>query len=324
MYIFHSLSDFPMLDYAIVTSGTFDGLHLGHQKIIERLCQIAKERQGKTVVITFFPHPRMILSSQEVKELFTLDEKINFLEKLGVDYLLVLPFTPEFSQMSPDEFVQKIYLQTLHTKYLVIGYDHRFGKNRAGGLDFLLENQQKYDFEIEEIPQHDIENIGISSTKIRQALQNGNVEIAQQYLGRAYTLQGEVIKGNQIGRTLGFPTANVLVKEPYKLIPKVGIYAVMCFLEDNTYSENTSHNQKSILFQKKAYKGMCYVGYRPTLENEKLELRIEVNIFDFEENIYGKILKIAFFKFVRDDQKFNSLEEMTAQIQKDKILIMNF
>ncbi len=301
MLVFHSLSGFPVLDYAVVTSGTYDGVHLGHQKIIKRLCEIAKEKQGKTVIVTFFPHPRMVLSAgkYEVKELFTLPEKIFFLEKLGVDYLLVLPFTSEFAQMSPDEFVQKIYINTIQTKYLVIGYDHRFGKNRGGGLDFLLENKEKYQFQIEEISRQDVDNMGISSTKIREALLNGNIEIANQYLGHPYILEGEVMKGDQIGRTIGFPTANIYPKEPYKLIPKQGIYAVKAILQEKTYN------------------AMCYIGNRPTISGEN-SLRIEVNIFDFAEDIYGKTLKIAFLAFIREDKKFDSLAEMTAQIQKDK------
>lgn len=314
MRVIHALSDFPMLDYAVVTSGTYDGLHTGHQKIIKKLVEIAQQKQGKTIVITFFPHPRMVLSQgkNEIKELFTLEEKISFLENLGVDYLLVLPFTNDFSQMSPDDFIQKIYINTLKTKYLVMGYDHRFGKNREGGLDFLLKNQQKYNFEIEEIPRHDIENIAISSTKIREAIAKGEVEIAKQYLGYNYSLKGKVIKGDQIGRTLGFPTANIFVKESYKLIPKAGIYAVKAFLE-NEKNQNL--------------KGMCYIGNRPTLEKStgeaKTEKRIEVNIFDFEEEIYDKILKIEFLGFVREDKKFDSLTEMTAQIQQDKKIILD-
>jgi riboflavin kinase / FMN adenylyltransferase len=299
MQIFHNTQDFPHLPFAVVTSGTFDGVHIGHQQILQRIIQIAKENNGQSVVITFFPHPRMFFG-QDVKLLNTLEEKISLLKKTGIDYLLVLPFNHELSNLSAEEFIQKIYIQTTQAKKLVIGYDHHFGKGREGNFEFLQKSISEHPFDIEEIPEQDIDQIAISSTKIRNALLQGDVQTASKYLGSAYQMKGLVVKGDQLGRTIGYPTANIHIEENYKLIPYDGIYAVKVYIENSEYG------------------GMLYIGNRPTLQNPS-EKRIEVNIFDFEEDIYGKTIQIEFIDFIRPDAKLSGLEALQMQLAQDKI-----
>lgn len=300
MKVHQGLSEFQSLDCAIVTSGTFDGVHIGHQKILNRLKEVAKEINGETVVITLHPHPRIVLSKgkTDLKLLSTLDEKIQLLTQQGIHHLVILEFTSNFSQMSPEDFIEHIY-QKIGTKRLVIGYDHRFGKNREGGFDYLQARASQFDFEVEEIPRHDIDSVGISSTKIRNALLAGDIQTANQYLGSLYTLSGEVMHGDKIGRTLGFPTANLKSSEIHKLIPADGIYAVKI-------QHQTTH-----------YKGMLYIGTRPTLEDNTR--KIEVNIFDFNQDIYGEILNISFVEKIRNDAQFVSLEVMKEQLKQDGI-----
>ncbi len=300
MQVYQGLGDFSHPNFSIVTSGTFDGVHRGHQKILARLREISQEKKGEIVLITFWPHPRLILGkgAQDLKLLNTIEEKIELLKKYGVNHLVILPFTQEFSQLSPEEFIQKIYIQGIGTQKLVIGYDHRFGKNRAGGLAYLQENLQKYPFSVEEISRQDIDEVGISSTRIRNALLEGEIHTANQYLGDPYTLQGEVVHGDKIGRTLGFPTANIAIAEAYKLIPADGIYAIRASVKN------------------KEYQGMLYIGSRPTL-SEQAQRRIEANLFDFEEDIYGEKMRIWFVAKIRGDQKFESLSQMQLQLQED-------
>ena len=304
MKIYHGLDQFTKPDFAVVTSGTFDGVHIGHQTIISRILEISQKHQGECVVITFWPHPRVVLSqgNTELRLLTSLEEKAELLAKSGVDHLLVLPFTNEFSQLSPEEFIQKIYIQGVGTHKLVIGYDHRFGKNREGGFDYLQQNAKKYPFTVEEIPRQDIDNVGISSTKVRKALQSGDVALANQYLGYTYSLTGSVVHGDKLGRTIGFPTANLNIEEAFKLIPADGIYAVKVHL--NSAEE---------------YLGMLYIGKRPTLEGN-FENRIEVNILDFNKDIYGAKLRLSLIEKIRGDAKFESLEAMQVQLKKDEEL----
>ncbi|HEY1056637.1 MAG TPA: riboflavin biosynthesis protein RibF, partial [Emticicia sp.] len=228
MKVYYNLSDFKPLENAIVTSGTFDGVHLGHQKILQILRETTEASRGESVVLTFWPHPRMVVSqdSQSLKLLSTVDEKIELLEKQGVNHLLIVPFTREFSELSSEEYVQKILIDTIGTKKLVIGYDHRFGRNREGSFQYLEDNSERFGIEIEEISRQEIEDLVISSTKIRESLLEGNVKSANDLLGRHYSFSGIVVKGRQLGRTIGFPTANVQVSESYKLIPTNGVYAV--------------------------------------------------------------------------------------------------
>lgn len=285
---------------AVVTSGTFDGVHVGHQKILTRLKEEAQRIGGETVVITYWPHPRLVLKpwDQSLQLLSTFPEKANLLEEFGIDHLVKIPFTKEFAHMSPEEYISIILAERIQTKKIIIGYDHRFGKNRSGGLEELHEFSEKYGYEVEEIPRQDIDEIGISSTKIRRALEIGDVQQANTYLGRDYTITGHVVHGNKIGRSLGFPTANISVKENYKLIPSDGIYAVRVCHEYNKYH------------------GMLNIGNRPTIGGDNKT--IEVNIFDFDSDIYESEITLEFVDLIRKEIKFNSLDELKKQLAADK------
>jgi riboflavin kinase / FMN adenylyltransferase len=300
MNVYYGIKDFTKLDNAVVTSGTFDGVHLGHQKILNRLNEVAVETNGESVVITFYPHPRSVISpdNQTINLLSTLDEKIELLEKSGVNHLVIIPFTREFSELSSEEFIQNILIEAIGTKTLVIGFDHRFGKNREGGFDYLKENKARYGFEIEEIPRHDLENVGISSSKIRKALNEGDVPTADHFLGRNYSISGVIVKGKQLGRTIGFPTANIQVREIAKLVPADGVYAV------------------KVYYREEEFGGMLNIGNRPTVDGTFKT--IEVNIFDFDREIYGETLKVEFLQKIRNEQKFNGLDELKGQIAIDK------
>lgn len=300
MKIYYNLTDFEPLSNATVTIGTFDGVHVGHQKILQILRETAQNSNGQSVVLTFWPHPRMVVSqdSQVLKLLSTIDEKIELLEKQGVDHLLVIPFTREFSELSSEDYVRNILIKGIGTKKLVIGYDHRFGRNREGGFEYLKANATEFDISIEEIPRQEIDNLTISSTKIRQALLEGQVLPANELLGRNYSFTGIVVKGRQLGRTIGFPTANVQVSETYKLIPANGVYAVKTFVRGHWYS------------------GMMNIGNRPTVDG--IGRTQEVNIFDFDDDIYGETLIVELIDFIRNEQKFNGIDELKEQILKDK------
>ncbi len=285
---------------AVVTSGTFDGVHVGHQKILNRLREVANQNDGETVMITYWPHPRMVLKplDNSLKLLSTFPEKANLLETYGVDHLVKIPFTKEFSQMTPEEYIRIVLHDRIKTSHIITGYDHRFGKNREGGLEDLIQYAEKYEYEVEEIPRQDIDEIGVSSTKIRKALESGDVYLANQYLGRPYTVTGLVVKGQQLGRTLGFPTANISVKENYKLIPADGIYAVkVC----NKYRKRD---------------GMLNIGHRPTVGGE--HKTIEVHIFDFDDDIYNSEISLEFIEHVRQEVRFDSMDDLKLQLRKDE------
>ena len=301
MKIYYSIDDFSCLDYAVVTSGTFDGVHIGHQKILGRLKEIAEKFNGETVVITLWPHPRLVLKPEDrsLKLLNTFEEKAELLKEQGIRHLLRIPFTREFSQISSTEFISKILVQVIGTRKLVIGYDHRFGKNREGSFEELKRNGPAYGFDVEEIPRQDVDHVAVSSSKIRHALEEGDVETAAHFLGRPYSLSGRVIKGDQLGRKLGFPTANIDVDSHYKLIPAEGIYAAR------------------IEHERRSYGGMLYIGNRPTVDGSTRS--IEVNIFGFAQDIYGQNLKVSFIKFLRGDVKFNDLESLKQQLQEDQL-----
>jgi riboflavin kinase / FMN adenylyltransferase len=301
--VYYKISDFKALGNAVVTSGTFDGVHLGHQKIINRLIEIADSNQCETVVITFWPHPRLVISpnTEDFKLLNTIDEKIVLLERMGVDHLLILPFTREFSELTSEQYIEDILINGIGTKILVIGYDHRFGRNREGGIDYLVKHSHRFKIQIEEIPRQEIENITISSTKVRNAVQNGEVEAARDLLGRNYSFSGVVVKGRQLGRTIGFPTANVQLAKNYKLLPRNGVYGV------KTQLRGQSHY------------GIMNIGNRPTVDGTGRTQ--EVHIFDFNDDIYGENLDVELLFFVRDEQKFDSLNELIKQIETDCNLV---
>ncbi len=303
MKVYCGTKEFTPLPYAIVTSGTYDGVHFGHQRILQRTVALAymyRQEKAESVLLTYHPHPRLVLfpEQKDLKLLTTLDEKIELAAQFGIQHFLIIPFSKDFAAQSSQEFIENILVKTINTKKLVIGYDHKFGKNREGSFEYLQAHQKEIGFEVEEIPAQEIDEIAVSSTKIRKSLEEGNVELANHYLRYSYYVSGLVVKGNQIGRTIGFPTANLQV-EPHKLIPEEGIYAVWV------------HCNQEI------YKGMLYIGRRTTLGND-LERTVEVNIFDFANDIYGQTVRLQFVKRLRGEQKFESLTAMQAQLARDK------
>ena len=303
MIVHRGLDDLLPLPNAVVTSGTFDGVHRGHQTILNRLTEITRGNggsPGESVLITYWPHPRTVVSndSQDLKLLTTLDEKIDLLERAGVDHLVVIPFTRSFSQLSSEEFIRQVLIDKIGTKKLVIGYDHRFGRDRQGGFDYICAHQSDYGFEVEEIPRQDIEAVGVSSSKIRTALDEGNIYTANLFLGRQYSLTGTIVKGRQLGRTIGFPTANLQVDDPLKLIPANGVYAV------------------DVLYGDQLLGGMLNIGYRPTVAGT--HQTIETYIFDFDKDIYGEHLTLRLREYLRPEQKFEGLPALVAQLKQDE------
>lgn len=300
MQIHQGIAAFPPGIRAIVTSGTFDGVHLGHRKIISRVNELARQHQGQGVLLTYWPHPRMVLdpNSSDLKLLSTLDEKAELLAACGVDHLVVLPFNRDFSLQSSHDFIERILVSGLHTHTLVMGYDHRFGRNREGGFEYLTENAPQYGFAVEEIPRQDIDHLAISSSKIRQALLSGEVLTATALLGRPYELTGTVVKGRQLGRQLGYPTANLEIPEAFKLIPSDGIYAVQ------------------VRWHNYWYGGMLSIGTNPTVDGT--HRTVEVNLFDFDSEIYGEKLTLRFIGWLRPHIKFDSVPALVTQIGADK------
>jgi riboflavin kinase/FMN adenylyltransferase len=301
MKVYHGLTNLPAIRNAIVTQGTFDGVHVAHQAILERLKEIAKQYKGETVVMTFEPHPRMVLHPEDhgLRLLHTLEEKIQALDKAGVDHLLVIPFTREFSRLSSLQFIRDIIVNQLHTKVLVIGYNHRFGKNREGTFTHLREYASLYGFEVEEIPEQDVDHVSVSSTRIRKALEEGDIPSATKYLSRHYSLQGSVLHGKQLGRQIGFPTANIHVSDQNKLIPADGVYAVKVIINNHSYA------------------GMLNSGYRPTVDGTSHS--IEVHLFDFNEDIYNQPITVEFVEKLRDEKKFSGIDELKTQLERDKL-----
>ncbi|MGF1533529.1 MAG: bifunctional riboflavin kinase/FAD synthetase [Bernardetiaceae bacterium] len=302
MNVYLGLGQVPALPSTIVTSGSFDGVHQGHQTILERLVSIQQGAPDcQTLVITFDPHPRQVLQPDKPLVLLsTLPEKIERLRLAGINHLLVLPFTKAFARTRSEEFIEDILIRCLRTQHLVIGYDHRFGHNREGSFAYLQAHAERYPFLIEEIPRQTIDAVGVSSTRIREALRQGDPETAQRYLGYPYTLTGRVVKGQQIGRQIGFPTANLAVDDPHKLVPADGIYAV------------------ELTHQQNRYQGMLSIGLRPTIGND-LKRTIEVNIFDFQEDIYGQSLTLHFIAYLRREEKYADLSALKAQLYRDRL-----
>lgn len=298
--VYTNIEDFKSIPNPVVTTGTFDGVHLGHQKIISRLKEIAKTENGETVLLTFYPHPRMVLfpDDNELKMLNTQQEKIALLEQYGIDHLIIYPFTKEFSRLTSVEFVRNILVNTIQTKRLVIGYNHHFGRNREGSFEHLKEYGPLYGFDVEEIPAKDIDSIEISSTKIRNALLSGDVKTANNYLGHNFSITGKVVGGKKLGRTIGYPTANIDINDKYKIIPADGVYAV------------------NVIHDGKIFEGMLNIGNNPTVEGKGRS--IEVNIFNFDKEIYGDDATIIFIERLRDEVKFNGLEQLKEQLSKDK------
>jgi riboflavin kinase/FMN adenylyltransferase len=299
MNIYEGVEHFGPVKNPVVTSGTFDGVHLGHQKILKRIRELADEINGETVLISFWPHPRMVLYPNEhnLRLLTTFEEKTKLLRNLGIDHLLTIPFTKEFSELSSEQFIKNILVDKIQTRKLVIGYDHRFGKNREGSFEFLKSNIGLYNFDLEEISREDVDSVGVSSTKIRKALEEGKVNVANEFLGRDYELNGIIIKGQQLGRSIGFPTANVHITHDYKLIPCDGAYAVKVDVEGKTYS------------------GMLNIGNRPTVNGSSQT--IEVHLFDFNGDLYDKRISVFLKSYLRPEFKFSGLESLQNQLEKD-------
>lgn len=301
MKVFYDLKDLPKFNNAVITIGSFDGVHYGHQQILERINHLARDVEGESIVITFHPHPRLVIypKDQSLQLINTIQEKIQLLERYGVDNVVVVPFTIEFSQQSADEYVQKFLVEKFNPRYIVIGYDHRFGLNRQGDIDYLKYHSEQSNFEVIEIAKHEVETIAVSSTKVRKALESGEVKTAHSLLNHYFTLTGTVVHGQKIGATIGFPTANVEITDKHKLIPPFGVYAVFVHHEGERY------------------KGMLYIGDRPVLKAYH-NRTIEVNIFDFNKNIYGDRIQLELVDYLRDDQKFNNLKELQDALKKDQ------
>jgi riboflavin kinase/FMN adenylyltransferase len=299
--VYHDIHSFPKLQFPIVTTGTFDGVHLGHCTILEKLKSYRLVSGHETVVITFNPHPRLVLqpNDNKLELLNSLDEKIELLSKQGIDHLLVIPFDKNFAALSSLEFIEQILVKTIGTKKLVIGHDHHFGKNREGSFENLRQSGPQYGFEVEEIPAKDINHVAISSTKIREALHNGDIITANKFLGYQYKMEGIVVKGRQLGDTIGFPTANLEIIGQRKLIPQNGVYAVTVSIDNSIYQ------------------GMMNIGNRPTVETNG-ERKVEVHILNFSGNLYGKKLQISCVDRIRDEKKFTSLDELKSQLKEDK------
>ncbi|MXV50790.1 bifunctional riboflavin kinase/FAD synthetase [Pedobacter sp. HMF7647] len=315
MKVYNHINDFSRLKNAVVTIGTFDGVHIGHQKIIDRLKEKAQKTGGETVILTFFPHPRMILHPEDssLKMLTTIPEKIELLEKAGIDHVIITPFTRDFSNLSPLEYVEQVLVNQIGTKHIVVGYDHRFGKDRQGSFEDLEVFGKQFGFDVEEITEQEKNEVIVSSTRIRNALQKSDVKTASEFLGYHFHLTGKVIKGDQIGRKLGFPTANLFVEETYKLIPADGVYAVKVDIFDP--KSMTPAKGSSNL------KGMGYIGHRPTING--MTHNIEVNLFNFSEDIYGRMIRFHFYDFIRGDLKFNNLDELKEQLKIDMQTTLN-
>lgn len=306
MKIHYDIDNLPAFKNAVITIGTFDGVHEGHKKIIQQLITTAKQAQGESVIITFHPHPRKIVSSSilGVRLINTLSEKTELLDKMGIDHLVVTPFTESFANQEPEEYLQHFLINNFHPHTIIIGYDHRFGKHRRGDYKLLEHFKERYNYTLKEIPRHILEDIGISSTKIREAILNGDIDTTNHLLGYEFFFEGEVVHGDKLGRQLGYPTANLKVKDEEKILPGDGIYAVYASLkkENNTYGP--------------ILKGMMSIGFRPTVDGKKRV--IEVNLFHFNQDIYGSTLRVYVKKFLRSEEKFESLEALIKKIDNDK------
>ena len=305
MKIFHSIKSFSAAKPTIVTIGTFDGVHLGHKKILEQITKSAHDLNCESLVLTFFPHPRMVLQEDtEMKQLNTLDEKIELLDNLGIDNLIVHPFDKEFSRLTAEEFVKEVLVDVFKIKKIIIGHDHRFGRNRTANIDDLIDFGETYGFEVEQISAEEINEVSISSTKIRNALLEGNIELATTCLGYNYSLTGIISKGKQLGTTIGYPTANIKIEEDYKLIPLNGVYVA-----------------KSILNEKPIF-GMMNIGTRPTVDGTTKT--IEINFFDFKQDLYEQKITVSLLHRMRSEQKFESVDALKNQLSKDKTRAENY
>ncbi|MDA3928419.1 MAG: bifunctional riboflavin kinase/FAD synthetase [Prolixibacteraceae bacterium] len=290
----------------VITIGTFDGVHLGHRKVIDQLNSIAQAINGESVLFTFYPHPRLVISpdNSNLRLITTLDEKTRRLEKAGIDHMMVYPFTKEFAALSYEEFIEEVLIKKMGMKILVVGHDHRLGKNREGSFENIIELSKKLNFEVRKIEALLIDAVDISSSIIRNALQKGEVDKVKKYLGYAFTINGKVATGNQIGRKISFPTANIETTDPHKIIPAEGVYAITLAVND------------------KIYRAMLNIGIRPTIDTNADHRTIEAHIFDFNEDIYGQEVTICFHHRIRDEKKFDGLNDLKTQLKQDQINVI--
>ncbi len=308
MKVFGNIIETRNIPHAIVTIGTFDGVHLGHQAIFNKMKALAQGIGGETVVVTFHPHPRQVLNidSSNLRFLCTPEEKLKKFEEFDIDNVVIINFTKEFSRTPSEVFIKDYIIDNIKPAYIVVGYDHHFGKNRMGDFDLLTDLMKKYNFKVERVAAQDVENIAVSSTKIRNALAVGNVKGANRLLGYTYSITAEVVVGNKIGRTLGFPTANLELSREYMLINNRGVYACLVDYEGQTY------------------KAMANIGLRPTIGDRSEDNPIiEVNLFDFDGDLYGKQIHVRFIDRIRDEEKFEGLDELKAQLERDKKAVRN-
>jgi riboflavin kinase/FMN adenylyltransferase len=302
----NSASNFSSTKKTVVTIGTFDGVHLGHRKILQKLNTIAKQKGLESALLTFFPHPRMVLQqNQDLKLINTIAERKELLANTQIDHLIIEPFTLEFSRLTAEEYIKNYLVDYLKAKVIIVGYDHRFGRNRKANIENLRDFAKAYDFGVVEISKQDIDDVAVSSTKIRKAIANGDIHLANLYLSTPFTLSGNIVKGKQIGKTIGFPTANLKVEEDYKIIPKNGVYVVKTMIEG------------------KSYFGMMNIGHNPTvsLSDEKF---IETYFFDFNGDLYGIFMKIEVLKRIRDEKKFDGLDQLVEAMKSDELYSRNY
>jgi len=302
MRVFRNVDELPAFNRAILTIGTFDGVHKGHQTIIKRIRELAKQNNGESIILTFHPHPRLVINPNDhtLKLLNTLDEKISLLEKYGIDNLIIVPFSDVFRNLSANDYIEKFLWDKIKPHTICIGYDHHFGKGRTGNISLIREFAATLGFKVEEITKQEVDHITVSSTEIRKDLTAGNIELANDLLGHYFSLSGTIVEGRHLGTKIGFPTANIQVGNPNKLIPAEGIYAVMVLV-------------KGIYFQ-----GMLYIGTSPTVDGSKQT--IEVNIFDFDEDIYNETITIMFVASIRKDEKFSTIDDLVEQLHRDKVM----
>jgi len=329
MQIHRNIDQLPAFRNAVVTIGTFDGVHMGHRQVIDKLKAEAATINGETVIITFYPHPRKIISSTilGIRLINTLDEKIELLELLGIDHVVVVPFTDAFANQPAEDYVRNFLIDNFHPHTIIIGYDHRFGKDRKGDYLLLEKMATEFHFTLKEIPKHILDEIAISSTKIREALLEGKIEVADKLLGYEFFFSGTVVHGNKLGRQLGYPTANLKIQDEEKITPGNGIYAVYAELTNgarkDSFEELAMEGNKNLTLHTlpgthhSRFKGMMSIGFRPTVDGKKRV--IEVNIFDFDKLIYDQTLKVYVKKYLREEVKFSGLEELAKQIAQDKI-----
>jgi len=318
MQIYYHTDQLPAFKRAVITIGTFDGVHIGHAQILQQLRQEAARIDGETVIVTFYPHPRKIVrgGTAEVRLINTLEEKIQLLSWQQVGHLVVVPFTADFAEMTAGQYVKEFLLERFHPHTVIIGYDHRFGKGRQGDYHLLEDFSRSEGFELQEIPVHLLDAVSVSSTRIREAIAGADIESANQLLGYPFFFSGQVMEGRRLGRTIGFPTANLQVGSPDKLIPGDGVYAVEVEIVDAGSVSLTAPGTGASPFGGFRWKGMMNIGMRPTVDGR--ERTIEVNIFDFNEDLYGRELRVFVNKYLRGEEKFNGLDALKAQLARDK------